>query len=105
MKQVLELNIGGIKCDREGCDYSDASIKVQDYPEWINKPCPNCSENLLTQADFDNVQRLLRTSNLLNSMSPEELALMGVYMPEDDEIVQMNIEMNGTGKVEFEIKD
>lgn len=103
MNQHLHFAMGGIQCDTEGCDYRDDTIKVEDYPEWLNKPCPTCNGNLLTQADFDQIQFLLETVKQINSMSPEQLKELGVHM--DDEIVHGEIEMDGTGKVEFKIKE
>jgi hypothetical protein len=43
--------IKGIKCDN--CDYADMEVPFSDYTNWINKPCPKCGENLLTQQDYD----------------------------------------------------
>lgn len=104
MNQPLQLAIGGIQCDTKGCDYRDDSVKVEEYPEWLNKPCPKCSGNLLTQADFDNVQLLLETAKQFNSLSQDQLRLMGINISEDDEIVKMDIGMNGTGEMDFKIK-
>ena len=47
------VNISGIKCDNPKCDYIDATVKFEEYPEWVNKACPKCGENLLTQEDYD----------------------------------------------------
>ncbi|MEY9980454.1 hypothetical protein [Lysinibacillus sp. RC79] len=100
MEQALQFNIGGIKCDNDTCDYRDDSVKVEDYDKWLNKPCPKCSTNLLTEADYNNVQMLLQTAQMINSLTSEQLeALTGNI--DNDEIVQMSIEMNGTGKMEF----
>ncbi len=55
------LKISGIKCDN--CSYKDDSVKFEDYLEWLNKPCPDCGENLLTQKDYD---YCINMDNLLN---------------------------------------
>jgi hypothetical protein len=47
------VNISGIKCDNPLCDYIDASVKFEEYADWVNKSCPKCGENLLTQEDYD----------------------------------------------------
>lgn len=57
---------GGIKCDNPECCYADETVKVEDYKDWLNKPCPECGSNLLTQADYDNVQMLIKVAKLLN---------------------------------------
>lgn len=49
MKNALELSIKGIKCDNPNCDYINKDVEFKDYKKWINKPCPKCGANLLTQ--------------------------------------------------------
>ena len=49
----VEVQIGGIKCDNTKCDYEDMSIKYSDYEAWLNKPCPKCGDNLLTEKDYE----------------------------------------------------
>ena len=44
--------IQGIKCDNEKCDYADPTVQYEEYPNWINKPCPACGENLLTEKAY-----------------------------------------------------
>lgn len=101
--EQLELNIDGIRCDNEACTYHDDTVKVEDYAKWVNKPCPFCSSNLLTEADYNNVQELIQTTQMINSMSPEQLqALVGHI--DTAETVQMIIEINGTGKMDFKIQ-
>lgn len=51
MENVIEIT--GIKCDNAQCDYRDDSVKFDEYPQWVNKPCPECGENLLTQENYD----------------------------------------------------
>ena len=43
----------GIKCDNTKCDYIDLSVKFEEYPKWIDKPCPKCGTNLLTQEQYN----------------------------------------------------
>ena len=45
--------VSGIKCDNINCDYADPSVTYAEYPQWVNRPCPKCGENLLTQEDYD----------------------------------------------------
>lgn len=67
MKHVTTLDLGGIKCDTKDCTYRDDSVKVEDYADWINKPCPICNANLLTKKDYDGVQLLIDISKQINS--------------------------------------
>jgi hypothetical protein len=66
-----EISISGIKCDN--CDYRDDTVLFVDYPKWVNKPCPKCGENLLTQKDYDDCLKLTDAVDLANSMPPEFL--------------------------------
>jgi hypothetical protein len=69
----IEVAHGGLKCDADGCDWSDDSIPVADYEKWINRPCPKCGANLLTLEDFQNAQSVLLAAALVNGLSPEEI--------------------------------
>ena len=52
-KMDLSKLFYGIKCDNTECDYLDLSVKFEEYPNWIDKPCPKCGTNLLTQSQYD----------------------------------------------------
>ena len=95
MKNMLEIK--GIKCDAEGCNYRDDTVNVDDYSEYLNTPCPVCGANLLTQEDFDTVARLFEMVDVLKGMG-----LSGKKV-KDSKKVKLN--MNGTGNVDFEIID
>ena len=48
--ELIEIkNMGGIKCDNPLCDYVNKDVHITDYIDYINKPCPCCGENLLTE--------------------------------------------------------
>ena len=84
MKPTLEIS--GIKCD--SCDYRNPDIVFNDYDNWLNKPCPKCGENLLTQADYDTVQvlsHMVEFSNFNESIDSNE------------PIIEVDISMNGSG--------
>ena len=60
-----------IQCDNPNCDY-EVEIPFATYPEWINKPCPKCGENLLTENDYKNAELVRVSVAYLNSMSEED---------------------------------
>ena len=60
--------VTGIKCDNIKCDFNDPTILYINYPEWINKPCPNCGENLLTQEDYDICAKMEMMSGIFEKM-------------------------------------
>ncbi|ACA57445.1 hypothetical protein HYH96_17815 [Clostridium botulinum] len=95
MKDAIELNIKGIKCDNPECDFRDDNVQVEDYDKWLNKSCPKCGANLLTQADYDNTKAILEIVKITNSIFPKR--------KDNEEIVTGKIEMDGTGKIDFTI--
>lgn len=69
----MEFEISGIKCDTSHCNYRDDNVKFEDYPKWINKPCPVCGGNLLTQSDYDTcvtMYKVARVSHSLRWLNP-----------------------------------
>lgn len=77
-----EVNIRGIKCD--SCDYNDENVPFSDYPKWVNKPCPECGENLLTQADYDSCLKMVNAVDIINSISAEDLDKFAASLTPDD---------------------
>ena len=97
-RDAIRFNIGGIKCDNPKCDYIDQSVELEDYPNWLNKPCPKCGSNLLTQADYDKIKMIIDLINTINH-SVE----LDVNVNDDKEQVGiLTVRMNGTGEVEIE---
>ena len=47
------IKISGIKCDTPHCNYREEDVQFEDFPNWINKRCPVCGRNLLTQTEYD----------------------------------------------------
>jgi predicted nucleic-acid-binding Zn-ribbon protein len=58
MKDIVRF--GGIKCDN--CDYR-IEIPFSEYPKWVNKSCPKCGENLLTERDYKDTVRIYKVFN------------------------------------------
>lgn len=54
------IEISGIKCDTHHCNYEDRDVKFKDYEKWLNKPCPVCGRNLLTQSEYDKCLLLIK---------------------------------------------
>lgn len=69
----MELNIYGLSCDNPTCDYVDESIKVEEYKDYIGYPCPKCNESLLTQEDYDAVQKLINIQQFAMSAEFQEM--------------------------------
>ncbi len=71
MEQRIEVTGHGLKCDNPSCDWTDPTVQVDDYPQWLNAPCPKCGENVLTEEDLNNTLMLRNIAKLFNSI-PEE---------------------------------
>jgi hypothetical protein len=77
MKENIEiLDNGGIICDNPKCDWADRTISIEDTPNYLNKPCPQCGENLLTQDDLDRFNLVMVMVKMANSLTKEELKLL-----------------------------
>lgn len=97
MAKAAELKISGIKCDNPKCDYKDDTVKFEDYKDWVNKPCPKCGANLLTEIDFLNTAIMMAAVEATNAKYPDGVP--------DEEVSYVSVKMNGTGKVEFDMQD
>ncbi|MCL1819584.1 MAG: hypothetical protein FWG36_02885 [Oscillospiraceae bacterium] len=94
-KKTIEMKVGGIKCD--ACDWKDTNVSINDYKNWLNKPCPKCGANLLTEADCRTTKFIFGFIKLMNKFLPAP--------KESDKIAEGIIKMNGTGAVDIEIKE
>lgn len=94
MDQIVNLVGGGLKCDNPQCDYIDMSVKIEDYKDWVNKPCPLCGSNLLTEQDFASVLAII---TMVNSINESEQ-----YYETNEEDINLHIRFNGTGKVDID---
>lgn len=97
MKDAIEMNIRGLKCDNPKCDYMDMTIKVEEYETYLNAKCPKCGEILLTEADYRNTKFLLGMVDLANKIFPKR--------KDDEKVATMSVKMNGSGRMDFNIKE
>lgn len=69
-----------LKCDNESCDFV-LKDKASDRTEesYINEPCPECGENLLTEDDFVRHRKVLGFIKLINKW----FGWLGTY-PDDE---------------------
>jgi DNA-directed RNA polymerase subunit M/transcription elongation factor TFIIS len=71
-KMIEQKNV--IECDN--CDYVIPSKNpkiLEDGKEYINKPCPECGENLLTQKDYDEFNIVLDRLKHISENIPSEI--------------------------------
>lgn len=115
----LQLEATGLQCDNPKCDWVDASIKMDDYKDWLNKPCPKCGQNVLTEEDHVNAQILVAVTKMAQSLPLKDLVALGKSLGVEDiknnpmfkgakglehldnsELVSMTITTHGEIKVE-----
>ncbi|KOS60574.1 hypothetical protein FJQ98_11990 [Lysinibacillus agricola] len=94
----MELNVYGLKCDNPVCDYQDNSIKLEQYEDYINYPCPKCSAPLLTQADYDTTMVIIQAEK-----SAEELGLSDNNLNHGEKF-KLRVELDGSGVPKFDMK-
>ncbi len=94
MTETATVTASGIKCDAEGCDYKDMSVQPEDYVDWVNRPCPDCGANLLTEADFELVGIILEMTGVINDMFPP-----GSFPDEPRAKVEIKFDGSGIPKV------
>lgn len=67
-KNNMDVYIHGIQCDNPNCDFKDKTVKYEDYPKWVNKPCPKCGCNLLTEKDYNICKAIVSITKLFNKL-------------------------------------
>ena len=80
MYMKSRLNVSGIKCDNESCDYVDFTVPLEEYPNWVNKPCPKCGENLLTEQAYEQVKAIMEIYNIIKDVEFDEEDLVRVQI-------------------------
>ena len=68
----VEIVESGLVCDNPNCDWTDKTITFEVYKDWINKACPKCGENLLTESDYRNAEIIRLSVEFYNSIPKEE---------------------------------
>lgn len=96
---MTEINVYGIKCDNPDCVYKNMDVKYEEYSQWLNKKCPDCGENLLTEEDLESTKQLIEMVKIANQIA-KDAGLDDLELPKTPKIA-LPIEMNGTGKVTF----
>ena len=84
--------MGGLKCDNPSCDWRNDDIKVEDYENYIDYPCPKCGSNVLTMKDYKSFKAILKLVKVFNFILPKRKA-------NSDNLANMRCEFKGDGKV------
>lgn len=98
-KPAIEITkCGGLKCDNPSCDYENMDIKIEDYKNWVEKPCPKCGWVLLTKKDYNVSKWLHRIIRFLNFILPKR------NESDTDDLATMSVKFNGVDKPEIKIE-
>ncbi len=68
MGNNLDMQIRGIKCDNPNCDFVDMTVRFENYEQWLNKPCPKCGANLLTEKDYNTCKMMMKIAGFFNKL-------------------------------------
>lgn len=70
-----------VECDNPKCDYVivNETKEMVDIDQYLNKPCPKCGENLLTEKDLKDYKSLKRALDWSNKW----LGWLGYIFPTD----------------------
>jgi len=104
MEAIKIKSLGGLKCDKPGCGYIIKDVPVKDYKDWINKPCPLCGSNLLTEADYQCFMKTLSFVNGVNSLFSHLPKPLQKLLSSGGE-VEGTVNYNGSGKAFVHIKE
>jgi hypothetical protein len=63
----------GLQCDNQKCDWTDVTIGVETMKDWINKPCPKCGENVLTEHDYNLARKMNDVIDFVNTLTVEQI--------------------------------
>jgi predicted RNA-binding Zn-ribbon protein involved in translation (DUF1610 family) len=79
-----------IECDNEQCDYkikSPTGDPNEDISGYVNTPCPQCGENLLTEQDHVQSLKLLGIINWLNKW----FSWLTVFVPKKTKLEKISV--------------
>ncbi len=94
MGELVGVNVTYVQCDAEGCDYITNDVNNDTLYEYRNKACPDCGENLLTDADWQAFQGHLKVASVMS----EFLKAYGAENPENEPLEKFaECELDGKG--------
>jgi len=106
--QVGDGTGSGIKCDVPHCNYEDHDVDPEEMIFWVNKPCPCCGANLLTEADMiasSNMYiKMFKANQFANKWAPRIPHFIRKFIFKKPTAAIISSQ-NGTGKVKLEVKD
>ncbi len=110
MTQNIEFKESGIQCDNPECNYTNSEVTYEIQHEWIDKPCPKCGHNLLTQEDHDRFMMVMEGIKYINSLSQDEInIILGSPLNEEEmenlKEDRVNIKIHTHKEIKIELDD
>jgi hypothetical protein len=100
-KKIINFKVSGIKCDVPGCTFLDTTIKVKEYKDWLNKPCPLCGAPLLTEKDYQAVKWIQFVERFFNCPGILQVTNLVLWIFGKNKRYKFDADMNGTGQIKF----
>ena len=72
MNEQNGLELAGIKCENQTCDYRNEHVLLDEYINYLNIPCPKCGEILLTENDFNLVKMFGAMVSIANKLESDD---------------------------------
>lgn len=95
----IECIGSGLICDNPKCDWEDKTITFEELGKHLNRKCPKCGENVLTEEDYETVKKLHKSMDFVNSLDKEQLdgfseIFGGKKIPKGDEKVTLHVKIH-----------
>ena len=99
-ENVFDMEMSGIQCDNHECDYMEENVHQDNYKDWVDKPCPKCGENLLTQADYEAAVKMIKAMEGMNALAD----ILGLAPSESEDSIEASFRIQSDTKGGLSIK-
>jgi hypothetical protein len=98
MNEYVGVNVKYIQCDASGCDYiTHDGVSNDTLVNWLNRPCPDCGENLLTDADYKEFDNHLKLAKFFNAVVDKVAPMSEEELTGQEKVVFAELETDGAG--------
>ena len=106
-KQYVTVNVTYIQCDANGCDYiTHDDVSNETLVNFLNKPCPKCGENLLTQEDFSEFDNHLKLASVMSLVVDKIAPMSDEEFNKQERVSFAELETDGKGNtISRRVKD
>jgi hypothetical protein len=101
-RKLIEVNQEYlVVCDNPQCDYKVKNGKNNEYVgKWLNMPCPECGENLLTEQDYMTHLKVIAMVECINKW----FSWQTVFVPKDAPGSKVSVHIHDGVKIKEETK-